>query len=37
MMIKMGGDNHPCICYASKHEMKLLLLLTTIAAVMLVG
>ncbi|SVC08473.1 uncharacterized protein METZ01_LOCUS261327 [marine metagenome] len=36
MMIKMGGDNHPCICYASKHEMKLLLL-TTIAAVMLVG
>ena len=32
----MGGDNHPCICYASKHDMKHLLL-TTIAAVVLAG
>ena len=34
-MIKLGGDNHPCICFASKHDMKHLL--TTIAAVLLVG
>ena len=31
-MIKMSGDNHPCICYVRKRDMKYLLL-TTIAAV----
>jgi ankyrin repeat protein len=35
-MIKLGGDNHPCICYASKHDMKHILI-TTIAAVFLMG